>query len=788
MLLIPVALLATILGLLSAAFIPISQQFGWALLLISLVGGFLMRQRPPALLFCLFGFFFLLAQLRYPLQFPNGDFLSWVDSQNSKLEVTAEVLQLRQLSAERSQMELQILQVVDRGRAVDGSGCRMRLYLNEPVTDLWPGDQLKFRSRLRRPRLFGIPGEFHWPRHLASKGIALTGWVKSAEQLTLIARGRPSLARLVAKWREAKEKRIEGCVEQRQGALLRALLLGEGKLLPDSLRRQLAAAGVSHLFAISGLHLGLLGLLGYRLMLNFYRRIPPLLVWQPPQRVLPLLLLPLLFFYLLVTGDAVSTRRAFCVAAIVPFLWGYRYHVNPLRLLAALALLFLLVNPLLLWQPAWQLSFSGAAGILLWRPLWQDKTAGVTPLVRTPLRLLLVTLAATLATLPWVLADFHLLSPAGLVANLIAVPLVAMVALPMGLVALALPWPLLAGVGFSLSGAVLEFTLTLLEQVLKIPAFESHYLFLNRWQYLAICLLLLPLLLVWQKSCYRHFAMLLGSCLLLALLCETIAWQQPSGISLYLFSVGQGESMLLINAERQAVLIDGGGLYSDRFDVGERLLAPALGELGVRHLDAVLLSHDHPDHRKGLLFLLEQFSVDQFWTGEAPDHLHPSLRQVLRQRAIPVRSFAAGWSPVQFWRSGRLQVYSRPEKRNRNDSSLVLYLRYAADGLLLTGDLEAKGVDRLLAMGIPGPVTVLKLPHHGSKHSHTERLLRLLQPDIGLVSAGYRNRYRFPAEILVRFMAGTQTPLYRTDTMGTIRVAGIGEGKAVFCWRNGVFR
>lgn len=788
MLLIPVTLTATVLGLSFASFFLIPQKLCWLFLVASLIVGMLLRHRPPILLSSLFVVFFLTAQLEYPLQFPDSDFLSWVDSQPGKLEVTAEVIQLQQRTAGRSQLDLQILRLADQQRFAEEVFCRMRLYLNEPVTDLLPGDQLTFRTRLRRPRLFGTPGEFHWPRYLASKGVALTGWLKSAEQLKLVRRGDPSLQRWVAKWRTDKAQLMTRSVDQRQAILLRALLLGEGRLLPDRVRRQLSAAGVSHLFAISGLHLGLLAVLGYRLMLSCYRRFPALLNWQPPQRVLPLLLLPLLFFYLLVTGDAVSTRRAFMVAAIVPFLWLYRYHVNPLRLLAALALGFLLVNPLLLWQPAWQLSFSGAAGILLWRPLWQNKLADLPAPARISLRLLLVTVAATLATTPLVLANFHLFSPAGILANLIAVPLVAMFALPVGLATLALSGvPLVAGLGFSLSGGVLELTLALIDLLLGIPGFDGLYLFLSRWQYLALGLLLLPLLFIWQAQCRKYFVPAVISCVLCALLCWQIALPARSGVSLYVFSVGQGESILLVNAQRQAILIDGGGLYSDRFDVGERLLAPALGELGIRHLDAVVLSHDHPDHRKGLLFILKQFSVDQFWSGESLDRLHPNLQRVLRDHAIPIRNFSAGWSPVEFWLSGEMRVYYRSDSQSRNDDSLVLYLRQGDDGLLLTGDLEAQGVDRLLSLGVPGPVSVLKLPHHGSRHSHTDSLLRQLQPDIGLVSAGYRNRYRFPADEVLHFMADRGIPLYRTDTMGTIRVSGIGDKRTVSCWGNGFF-
>ncbi len=138
-------------------------------------------------------------------------------------------------------------------------------------------------------------------------------------------------------------------------------------------------------------------------------------------------------------------------------------------------------------------------------------------------------------------------------------------------------------------------------------------------------------------------------------------WQCPylkaTEPNLVLFSVGQGESVLLQDGRGRAVLVDGGGLYSDTFDVGERLLAPALAELGVASLDAVVLTHDHPDHRKGLLFILDQIPVGEFWSGRPLDQLDRSLRRTIAANDIPFRTHSQGWAMIPFGQAP-LQVFS----------------------------------------------------------------------------------------------------------------------------------
>lgn len=795
MLIIPLILMATIAGLVVAPIYSLPSVPGLLAAVVFLAAALFLRHFPRLFLLSLCLGFLLIANVRYPHQLRATADVVAIGQLARKVVITGMVTDVTALNDGRSRVNMLADEVHSKQGAIAlPDPLRVRVSVEEGAYGLLPGDRIRFSGRLRQPRQFGTPGEFNWPRYLASQGMEMTSWVRSMEQIDVLARQELFPARRIVDWRSRVAATMTETLSEQRAILVRALVLGEGRQLPDEVRKLLAGAGVSHLFAISGLHLGLLGIFGYQFLLLFYRRSTRLLNWQPPQRFLPLLLLPLLFGYLLLTGDAVSTRRAFVLACVGAAVLWWRYPINPLHLLATVALLFLVFNPLLLWQAGWQLSFCGAAGILLWRPLWQrrDKEWNLPQPVRYLIQIFLVTCAATLATLPFVLLNFHLFAPAGIVANLICVPVVTLAALPLGFLGLML-YPLLPQMSvvlFQLCGMLLEAMVGFAAWLTAFPLLEGRYFFLSRGQYLAVALGLLPLLCAPQ---FRFRVAVAAKVTLLswlsALLLWTLPWSSQAPVTLTLFSVGQGESMLLQNRQGQNLLIDGGGLYSPRFDVGERLLAPAFGELGVDQFDYVLLTHNHADHWKGLVFVLNHFPVGELLLGQTLSRYHPDLIEVVSNRQIPFRVVESDWSKVGAWSEGALSVYNgRMSAESENDSSLAVHLDFDSQGILLTGDLEAQGIRNLLAAQLPGTVSVLKLPHHGSRRSGTEQLVEEFQPQIGLVSVGYQNIYRQPARQVISVLAESQVPLFRTDLDGSLRVRMEASGFQVQSWQNGLFR
>lgn len=689
----------------------------------------------------------------------------------------------------RVQLDGEVLAAHERpesGLALDivlTCGARLRLHVERAEQTPPVGSRVVFRSRIRRVRNFGIPGEFDFVRHLAYRRIWYSAFLPDDRGLAVLAGTTRSLPAWIDQLRRTGLKRIDSAVTGEPALLLKALLLGEKGGMSSDLRRRLAGAGLAHLFAISGLHLGLLAVLLYVLLKSLYSRSTRLMLWQPPARALrPLLLVPL-FLYLLLTGEGLATRRAFFALLVVILLGLLRRRTALVTLLCSLAFLFLLFEPLALWQPSFQLSFCGALGIALWsRPLMKLLSSWPR-LVRYPAQLFAVSLAAFLATLPAVAGNFHLLAPAGLLTNLIAVPLVSFIALPLGLVALLLGyfWPVGSLPLLQAAGWLLQLLNDFSSRLAGWPGLAPRPLFLSLSEILALSLVCLGLLLAVQ---FRRalFLLLPGALLLVA---STPAFRGPE---LYMFSVGQGEAMLL-RSNGKNILIDGGGLNSPDFDVGERLLAPALGRLGVRSLDAVVLSHNHPDHSGGLAFVVDHFPVREFWCPDDPTQLPHLLREALQKRRVPVFRYVGSWQRLSPGGLQSLQLFApQIAGAHENDRSLCLFLPTAAGGLLLTGDLEASGVDALLKQPLPGPVGLLKAPHHGSAGSKPAHLLAQLHPRVVLVSAGYRNVYHFPSRQLIEQASRQGIELGRTDRDGTLRMRVRGDRWVTEHWFKGLFR
>jgi competence protein ComEC len=731
---------------------------------------------------CLAIFFFALGVVFYFQETapPAGpaEILTFVADE--PLIVQGEVLTVSRRPEERSEIVVESNRIFVDGKSAKVRG-RVLLRIEHGEIAAKAGDEIRFRSRLRSPRIFSTPGEFDYPRHLAAQEIFVTAFLDEGRDLVVFPAAKQTFR--FAALQNAAGHAIDAAVNPELSPLVQSLITGDqGGITPEQ-RDLLARSGLSHLFSISGLHLGLIALFLYLLARFLYCRSEALLLWTPPRRALPFLLLPALWFYLQLTGDALPTRRAFLMALAGVVLLVLCRRTSALRILAAAALLILLFSPLALFEPSFQLSFAGVLGILLVVPHWQARLANLSCCWRWPATLALTTLAASLATTPLVLLHFHNIAPAGLIANMAAVPAIGFLAVPLGLLGmLAIPWwP--QGSALFLQGCarVIEAVLILAKAITAWEPLAGWQLYLTPLATLAVFIMAAGLLLVAGSSRSRRggAGLMMAGCLLLLLPAPL-----QHGITVTSLSVGQGESTLVSLPPDRHYLIDGGGLSASSYDIGERLLAPALGRLGVRRLEAVILTHDHPDHRLGLLHVLKRLPVGSFWTAE-DGKVDPELTAILEQRGIPVRAFAPGWTHVD----GELAVFVPAQGADPgNDASLVIRAACGEDAVLLTGDLEAKGVAELLQATPSVAANLLKLPHHGSRRSNPVALIERFRPETAFVSVGAGNSFRFPHAEVVAMLEEKRIPLYRTDQHGTLRFHSDGAGWQVRHWRKGLFR
>ncbi|TRO79521.1 DNA internalization-related competence protein ComEC/Rec2 [Trichloromonas acetexigens] len=683
-------------------------------------------------------------------------------------------------------LEIATERIVDgeESRAVSGI---LLVSIDQGESPVRSGSRVRFIARPRAPRPFGLPGEFDYPRHLAYRDIFATAHLTDTRELVVFA-DPPGVGLTPSRLREGLGKAIDRAVSDEAAPLVRALVIGDKSLLRQEDRERLARGGVSHLFAISGLHLGLVAALLYAGANLLYRRSERLLLLAPARRLLPLLLLAPLFGYLLLTGDGIATRRAFVMLTAVALLMSANRQTPPVKLLASCALIFLLAEPLILFQPAFQLSFAGLFGILVLVPRWHPGTRRWPKGLSYAVGLALTTVAATVTTTPLVLANFHLLAPAGLVTNLFAVPLIGLVAVPLGLGgALLLPlWEAGANLLLTGCGQVTLGVLELVDRTVDLPLLRALTCYASPGLLAASALLALSLLL--PGGSRRRWLGRAG-CALFAGLLLIAPERSSSALTVTSLSVGQGDATLLTLDGGRHFLIDGGGFHDTRFDVGRRLLAPALGRLGVRRLEAVILTHDHPDHSQGLTGVLETFPVDEFWTAQPAEKLNDALRASLAKSGVPVVIQPPGWSLRRERDERSLWIFT-PEQNtdNLNDASLVLLVRDGDNGALLTGDLEEAGIEQLLAHPLPYQVNLLKLPHHGSGKCHPEWLLDEVRPKLAFASLGFGNRFRFPHVRVTDALEARGIPLWRTDRDGSLRFVSDSRTWQATHWNQRLFR
>jgi competence protein ComEC len=234
------------------------------------------------------------------------------------------------------------------------------------------------------------------------------------------------------------------------------------------------------------------------------------------------------------------------------------------------------------------------------------------------------------------------------------------------------------------------------------------------------------------------------------------------------------------------MLIDGGGLREDRFDIGKNVIAPFLWKKKIRRIDTLVLTHPDQDHLKGLNFIASQFSVDQFWDNGFQTDSEPylQLKKILEEKKIKIHSLNEE-TPSQIMNGVEISfpnppVWNATQRKVRslldlNNASLVMKLRFKNVSVLLTGDIGKEAEERILRKGYLLKSDVLKIPHHGSSSSSSPLFLERVKPTYAILSVGERNIGRLPhPEVLKRYQQ-LGSRILRTDKHGAIIVITNGE-------------
>jgi competence protein ComEC len=651
--------------------------------------------------------------------------------------------------------------------AVDG-GARALVY-DGGSAFLLPGDRVRFSGVAHIPRGYWDEGAFDRERLFAARGI---DWEIDALRPGVAPSDEPpswSVWRAAGIVRERAAVGLAAASDGDGGALLAALVLGRRGGVSEKLEDEFRRAGVAHVLSVSGLHLAAAAALFFAAARWAWLRVPRLAGRLAADRAAALVALPAAAAYTLVTGAEVATVRSLGCAAVV---LGARILSRPadsLTALAVAALLILAAAPLALYDASFQLSFAAAGALAL--------VARRLPRNRA-LALIGASAAATLATAPLTALHFNVVQPAGLITNLVIVPLAEVVVLPIGLLAAgvavlspAAAAPFTALAGWAAAGlAELVGLCARVAPSIDVPPPTAIELVLFGLAVVAV--LVWP----WRRGALALLAAF-AVCFAIESWLTVAAPARREGAVVTFLDVGQGDAAVIEAPHGQTWLVDAGGRLFGAgrvgSDPGEQATLRFLTAHRVRRLDLVVVSHPHPDHYGGLAAVAAHIPIAEMWiSGDDPGDARWN-RLVADLAAHGTRVVRAAPGTTRISRGARLEVLGGGPDPDRsvNDNSLVARLTVGGRRVLFAGDLEAPGEAALVASGgAEVAADVVKVAHHGSKTSSSPGFVAATHPALAVVSCGAHNHFGFPNPGVISAWTAAGAAVVRTDRQGAVAV------------------
>ncbi|MCC5941322.1 MAG: DNA internalization-related competence protein ComEC/Rec2 [Balneolaceae bacterium] len=656
---------------------------------------------------------------------------------------------------------------------------RLRLYDDNEYDDaITQRDTGTFRVRLYAFPDRRNPHEFDYGRWLLDRGIVGHGEVQRVLEIS------SSTHFGWETWRAKVRGNVHDIFNEEQAVIARALLLGDKQEITADTRQQFSRAGLSHIMAVSGLHVGFI-------VAPFWLLIPWLWGSRSGKWSGLLILTVILIIYAGLTGFSPSVSRASLMAWLLTY--GKLFHKvrNSINITAVAAIIILLIEPRQLFDVGFQLSFAAVFIILLVMPEVQRLVPGKWRYGFTGglITIVLVSIVVQLGLFPILVHYFGEFAIVGPIANALVVPILSFT-VPTGLL-LVLLSPL--SPLFFQAGA---YPVTLLLQWIEHVAFMLGS---QSFSYLAIGTSPATLFLVWFFAVLLvaslriptvRWIMVILLLLSLNFLMAELIINKPlqKTMQVTFLDVGQGDAIHIQTPNDKHILVDA-GRWSPMSNSGERILLPYFNYLGVDHLDAVILSHPHADHIGGMPDLIENLSIGKIYQADYPysSELYKRYMNLAEQFQIPV-FYATSGSMIDIDPELRFFVMGpdkdSPRDRNPNNHSVAFKLVHGKNHFLFTGDAEVNQ-ERQLARKYGNFLKsdLYKAGHHASNTSSNSFFMQYVEPEITVASLAFRNVFGHPGSQAVERIHQFSNRQKYTSLSGGIIFTSDGETIKKMDWK-----
>ncbi len=772
---LPIILALYIIGIIYGKYISINLIFLFSfiilLILISILSFVKQWNITTALLFLII---FLIGILNYTLNSnPIGANHIANFIEDKKLTIIGTVLDKEYYSnQDKISLKVEVSQIEREDYNIKTQGLILvNTYLGDCPYEY--GDVLKIKGRLEKPIGQKNFGEFDYELYLAREKVFTYLNIWQEKDIQKIGENDSNF--LVSFSLSARDKIKEitkQTLPQPYSYLLIGMLLGEKSFIPPHLKEVFAEAGIMHILAVSGLHVGIIAmaLLALLSMLNL------------PKKLKLLTLILILIMYASITGFRPSVLRAtiMFILLIGGKLINRSRNLNISLFFAGF--LILLLNPLILYDAGFLLSFIVTFFIINLSPIFQELFSKIVVWIKNPLS---VSTAAWIGIFPLSAYFFTKVSIISIVSNILIVPLTGL-AVILGFVTffIGMASISLAGIVANINYLVLSLITLIAKSFSSLP---FAFVYVAQPSIMVIILYYLMVFFIIELFYKKILSQKIKEKAVLIVLSVTLliiivqVFFPADNLKVNFINVGEGDCILIEAPNKINILIDGGGTPQSDFDVGSKIVVPYLRRKGINEIDLLILTHPHLDHLEGLLPVLKEFKVGMVLdSGLLCDiSAYKEFISLIQKKSIPYHKAKAG---DNFVFSNNLEIFLlNPlydsdfyDESDFNNASIVVKLFYKNADFLFTGDIEVTAEKKLLVWQNILQSDILKVGHHGSITSTNLEFLDKVDPRIAIITVG-KNHFGHPSQKIIERLEDENIQIYRTDEDGTIIIRTNGQ-------------
>lgn len=667
------------------------------------------------------------------------------------------------------------------------------------------GDFIRFHTTIKNVHNFNNPGVFDYKKYLNLQGIYAIGYISDNSKIVLLRQKTANCARShLESFRNYLKRIIYNNASSPQREIIEAMTIGNQNEIPADIRDNFNKTGTAHILSISGLHIGMVSAIAFFFVFFILKSSEYLMLRFNIIKFAAVAALFMVLIYAFIAGMGVTVMRSALMAFIFLIALISGKQKDLYSTLALAGLIILAISPEALFDISFQLSFMAVLALIYIVPKFSDipseKITNLPSWTQSIIRYLylsvIVSIAAIIGTLPLISYYFNRVSSITIFANMIVVPLLGTLTLTISMLFIisSLFSPVIAGYFIKLASFFVQISVSIIDKLASLP-WSSCSITKPNLVEIAIFYLLIFLIIRFieekkngktqKEFSLNRFRYIKYALIVILIIFAgevtyfTIRDKFSSNLKITVIDVGQGISTLVRLPGGKNMLIDGGGFTDGSFDVGKAVVAPFLYQEKIGHIDTAVLSHPHPDHLLGLIYIINNFDVRQIWKSKFPVNPEefPDWEKTIKLNN-PQVFLLSDKSPEKIINGVRTQVlwppiYSGKDIHNIsfdevNDTSLVLKITFGKVSILIPGDISGNVEKMLIESKKDLRSDVLIVPHHGSKHSSNIEFIKAVACRYAIVSAGKSNVFHHPHPLTLQRYKDAGVNIFRTDRDGAI--------------------